>query len=192
MQVTRFVPTGKVLPEGGAQLVTATAQLSVAETLHATLLRLHWPGLASSARLAGQMTTGGWVSRTVTVKAQALVLPLASVATQRTVLVPTANVEPDGGTQLVETTRSLSVAETFHVTLARLHWPESASSAMFAGQVMTGPSRSITVTLNEQVFVPSVFVAVQVTVVVPRLNRLPLAGAQETSGLGVPVMVGGG
>jgi len=42
---------------------------------------------------------GGSVSTTVTLKVQRLVLPLVSVATQVTVVAPTAKRVPDGGAQ---------------------------------------------------------------------------------------------
>jgi hypothetical protein len=47
---------------------------------------------------------------TVTVKLQELVLAEASVAVQFTVVVPAANVEPEGGVQFTLTPGQLSVA----------------------------------------------------------------------------------
>jgi hypothetical protein len=52
---------------------------------------------------------------------------------------------------------------------------------MSAGQVMTTIAIAVTVTLKEQMLVPHRFVAVQVTVVAPGLNVLPLAGVQPAS-----------
>ena len=49
---------------------------------------------------------------------------------------------------------------------------------------------SFIVTLNEQLELPQLFVAVQVTLVVPVANVLPLAGEHTTVGAGVPVAVG--
>ena len=49
---------------------------------------------------------------------------------------------------------------------------------------------SFTVTLKVQVDEPQVFVAVQVTVVVPVENVEPEAGEQDTVGVGVPLAVG--
>ena len=61
--------------------------------------------------LAGQVTVGGWLSLTVTVKVQSSELfPLASVARQVTVVVPVGKVEPLGGVQVVVEPRQLSVA----------------------------------------------------------------------------------
>ena len=60
---------------------------------------------------------------------------------------------------------------------------------MFEGQaVITGVS--FIVTVNEQLAVPQVLVAEQVTVVVPAANVEPDAGEQTTDGIGVPVAVG--
>ena len=60
--------------------------------------------------LAGQTTTGGSVSLTVTVKLQVLVLPAASVAVQVTGVVPVPKLEPVGGLQLTVTPGQLSLA----------------------------------------------------------------------------------
>jgi hypothetical protein len=55
---------------------------------------------------------GGVVSCTRTVKAQPFVFPLSSVATQRTVVNPSPNVDPEGGVQTSSTFVSqMSVAE---------------------------------------------------------------------------------
>ncbi len=52
---------------------------------------------------------------------------------------------------------------------------------MLPGQFATGFSASTTVTLKEQAFLfPTASIAVQVTVVVPTLKKLPEAGEQET------------
>ena len=50
------------------------------------------------------------MSATVTVNAQAAVLPELSVAAQLTVVVPFGKVEPDGGLQTVDRPGQLSVA----------------------------------------------------------------------------------
>ena len=51
--------------------------------------------------LAGQLAVGASLSTTVTVKLHEEVLPLASVAVQVTVVVPSAKVEPEAGVQLI-------------------------------------------------------------------------------------------
>ena len=58
----------------------------------------------------GQMIDGISLSTTVTVKEQLFVLPAASVAMARTVVVPLANVEPLGGLKLTTTPGQLSEA----------------------------------------------------------------------------------
>ena len=78
------------------------------------------------------------MSRTVTVKVQLLVLPLASVAVLVTVVTPTGNVLPLGGVLTRFVTLQLSVAVTAKVTLLRLQRPASAFSTRFAGQVIVG------------------------------------------------------
>src|SRR6266705_5637303 len=78
--VTVVTPTRKMLPLGGRLTRLVTLQLSVALTLKVTLLRLHRPASAVTIKLAGHVITGFWLSVTVTVNAQLLVFPLASVA----------------------------------------------------------------------------------------------------------------
>jgi hypothetical protein len=60
---------------------------------------------------AGQVMTGGSVSLTVTLKEQRLVFPLASVATQITVVTPLLKYELPGGLQATVTPLQLSVAD---------------------------------------------------------------------------------
>jgi hypothetical protein len=59
---------------------------------------------------AGHVAVGGSVSLTVTVTEQVLVLPLASVAVQFTVVTPLAKVEPLEGAQLMLAPGQLSLA----------------------------------------------------------------------------------
>ena len=61
--------------------------------------------------LAGQVKFGSSVSLTVTVKKQLLVLPLASVAVQVTVVTPLAKVAPLVGRQLTVAPGQLSLAD---------------------------------------------------------------------------------
>ena len=92
VQITEFVPTGKLL---GALLVTlATPQLS--ETIgvpNATPLAEHWPGPVPVETLAGQLIVGGWVSLTVTEKLQ-VVIPQELEAVTVTVVRPTLKTVP--------------------------------------------------------------------------------------------------
>jgi hypothetical protein len=60
---------------------------------------------------AGQVTVGGWVSLTVTVKLHEPVLFEESVAVQLTVVVPFCKAEPDAGVQVgVSDSSQLSLA----------------------------------------------------------------------------------
>ena len=105
-------------------------------------------------------------------------MPAASVAVQRTVVEPTANVLSLGGEHvgaIVPSTASRAV--TVYATVA----PEAdvAENDMAEGAVMTGAavSGAVTVTVNEaRPVLPAASVAVQRTVVAPTANVLPLAG----------------
>src|ERR1041384_4117742 len=120
MFVTVVTPTGKVLPLGGVLVRFVTLQLSVAVTLKVTLLRLQRPASAFNTRFAGQVIVGFWLSSTVTVKVQLLLLPLASVAVLVTVVTPTGNVLPLGVLLTRFVTAQLSAALRAKVTLLRL------------------------------------------------------------------------
>jgi uncharacterized membrane protein len=136
--VTMVVPTGKVLPLAGLLTRFVTPQLSVALTVNVTLLRLHRPASALKTRLVGHVTTGCWLSVTVTVNMQLAVLPLASVAVLVTVVTPTGKVLPLGGLLTRFVTPQLSVALTVKVTLLRLHRPASAVKTRLLEQVISG------------------------------------------------------
>src|SRR5215813_14098559 len=98
--------------------------------------------------LAGQTSTGGSVSLTVTVKVQVLALPATSVAVQVTGVVTVPKLESVGGLQ---------------ATIWELS-PGAALLTMLPGQTSTGGSVSLTVTLKVQVLVlPAASVAVQAT-----------------------------
>jgi hypothetical protein len=63
---------------------------------------------------AGQAIVGAWVSFTVTVNVQELLLPAASFTVQVTVVVPFGKLAPEAGTQTgVPTPEQLSVAVAF-------------------------------------------------------------------------------
>ncbi len=96
VQVTVVVPTGKQSPDGGVQLTVTPGQLSVAVAVKVSTAQ-HKPGSLVSVMLAGQVTVGGSVSLTVTMKEQ-LPPPVAEV--QVTVVVPFAKAKPEGGEQV--------------------------------------------------------------------------------------------
>jgi len=129
--------------------------------------------------LAGQVITGFSVSLTVTLKLQVAVLPEASVAVQVTLFVPFAKVEPLAGLHTLVTPGQLSVALTNQVTLEASQTPAVVFVTMLAGQVITGFSVSLTVTVKLQLAVlPEASVAVQLTVFVPFGKMKPLGGVQ--------------
>src|SRR5438093_1237000 len=132
--------------------------------------------------LAGQAAmTGASPSVTVTVKVQALVLPLASVAVQVTVATPLLKVEPLAGAQTTEATAQLSLALGAVQLTAAVQTPAAVFCVILAGQVIVGISVSLTVTVKMHALVlPLPSLAVQVTVVVPLMKVAPLAGAQST------------
>ena len=134
--VTVVVPTGNVLPLAVLLTRLVTLQLSVPLTRKITLLRLHRPGSAANTRLLEQVIAGFWLSVTVTVKMQLLVLPLASVTVFVTVVVPTGNVLPLARLLTRLVTLQLSIALTKKVTLLRLQRPGSAVSTRLLEQVI--------------------------------------------------------
>ena len=132
------------------------------------------------------------MSRTVTVKVQVLVLPLASVAVFVTVVTPTGKAEPLAGTltKLV-TLPHASLAVTLKLTLLA-HWLAAALTVMLVGQVIVGPWLSRTITRCWQVVVlPLVSVAVHVTRFVPTGNcagalLLTVTAPQLSLAVGLP------
>ena len=91
--------------------------------------------------------------------------------------VPLAKLLPLARLQLTATPGQLSVPIAEKLTI-RLHWPGAVFVMIFAGQVTTGTSVSLTMMLKLQVAVlPAASVAVQVTVLVPLAKVEPLAGA---------------
>src|SRR5260370_4421908 len=133
---------------------------------------------------AGQAMLGGSMSRPVTVNEQLAVLPVASVAVQVTVVTPFGKDEPLGGLHTTLTPGQLSVTVGAKVTVAA-HTPGSVPVVISAGQVITGFSVSLTVTLKRQLAtLPLASVAVHDTVVVPTGKIDPGCGLQTTVGLG--------
>ena len=112
VQVTVVAPKGNVLPEAGLQL-TATLPSTMSTALAVKVTTAPAALVASTVILAGTMSIGGVVSRTVTVKLPWAVLPCASVAVQFTVVAPMAKVLPEAGVELTATlpsTRSVAPA----------------------------------------------------------------------------------
>src|SRR2546422_11690923 len=106
------------------------------------------PGpVASTVMLAGIVTTGAVVSRTVTVNVAVATFPWASVAVQSTRVVPSENMDPDDGLQVAVTGPStMSVAPTDNGTVAP---PDPVASAlMSAGTSSAGGVVSTTRTVD--------------------------------------------
>ena len=138
---------------------------------------------------AGQVSTGSCVSRTVTVKVHWLLLPALSNAVLVTVVVPTANAEPLGGTLTMLVTAQLSVAFTVNVTLLA-QAPGAALTVMFVGQVIVGGWASRTVTVNVHWLLwPTLSKTVLVTMVVPTWKAEPLGGTLSTLVTVVPQLL---
>src|SRR5215469_60121 len=101
----------------------------------------------------GQVSTGVFVSVTVTMKPHVPVRPCEFVAKQLIVVVPTGKVWREVISVLpilhvgVMGPSQTSLALTKRRTTAE-HWPVSLLTAMFAGQVSTGAFVSVTVTVK--------------------------------------------
>src|SRR5207249_206119 len=178
VQVTVLVPLAKLEPEAGTHRTEPPGQLSVNEKAKLALVA-HSPGAVLTVRLPGQLGTGRSVSVTVTVKVQLELLPLASVAVQVTVLVPLAKLVPDAGTHRIEPPGQLSVNEKAKLALVA-HCPGAVLTVRLPGQLGTGRSVSLTVTVKVQFeLLPLASVAVQVTVLVPLAKLVPEAGTHR-------------
>jgi hypothetical protein len=119
VQVTGDTPTGKVEPEGGAQLTVVFGQLSVTVGAGYETTASQRPGLAFAIWFGGQTITGGKISLTVMVKLQVCIPHKVVVAVQVTGVTPTPQNVPGGGTQttvpkpqgkLIEGTVKLAIA----------------------------------------------------------------------------------
>jgi hypothetical protein len=113
VQVTAVVPTGNVESDGGVQVTAGDAgpTVSVADAVNVATAPAEL--VASRVMFAGTVTTGGVVSRTVTVNDLAPVFPFPSEAVQFTVVAPTGKTEPEFFEQLTgrdPVTMSVAVA----------------------------------------------------------------------------------
>jgi hypothetical protein len=134
--VTVVIPTGKDEPEAGEYDIVAPGQLSVTDPAKFTIA-LHCPGALLAVISAGQVTAGASVSLTVTLNVHEAVFPAASVAVAVTKVVPTGNVDPEGGVTTSVTPGLSSVAVTVKFTTAS-QTPESVPTVISEGQVTTG------------------------------------------------------
>src|SRR4051794_26566733 len=181
VQCTVVAPTGSTSPEVASHDTGAgPLTRSVAVTANETVAP---PGrVASAVTAAGTVITGAVVSTTVAVNDDAGdTLPWWSLAVQLTVVLPRANVEPDGG---VHTTVGLASTASVPEAANETRAPDGpvASVVTLAGTTSAGAVRSATVTVKPDVAVlPWASVAVQVTVVAPRGINEPDTGVHFTA-----------
>src|SRR5919199_2202158 len=139
---------------------------------------------AVTVALAGIVSVGGVVSTTRTGKVAEAVLPLASVAVQVTVVVPSAKVEPEGGVHATAIGPG-SIASLAVGGVKKTCEPEELVASTGAGlgtPASVGGAESTTLTANVAVPVlPWASVAVQVTVVEPSGYVAPEAWSQFTA-----------
>jgi len=179
VQVTVVVPMGNCAPDAGVQdAVSDPSTLSSAET---PKLAVAPSGDVASTLMSETWTTGFVVSTTVIVNEPLPVLLCLSVALHTTVVVPTANVDPDVREQVGATGPSrASVADTLKVAVAPLD--DCASTFNAPGTLTTGGvvSTSVTLTVNEPVLtLPCASAARHATLVSPTGNVAPDAGEQD-------------
>jgi hypothetical protein len=178
VQFTVVTAMGNVAPLGGVQFTTLLPSTrSVADAEYVNVAPAEF--VAASVALAGTVTVGGVVSRTVTVNVACPLLPRLSVALHVTVVGPSGNVVPLTGVQLIATapsTTSFALAVYVNGAPAAL----VASTKVFDGTVSAGAVVSLTVTVNEPaLLLPRVSVAVHDTVVVAIAKTDPLAGTHD-------------
>jgi hypothetical protein len=131
----------------------------------------------SNIEVCGLASSCKQTSKTVTVKEQLAVLPAASRAVQVTVVVPTANDDPEGGLQTVVAAEQLSVVFGAGKLTTVPALPGAVTAVTPAGQLIVGACVSTTVTLNEQA-TPAA--GSHVTVVAPIGKTDPGGGKQAT------------
>ncbi len=157
--------------------MTPTASVAVA----AKVATAPAADVASIVWLAGSVSAGAVVSRTLMMMLPEAVLPAASVAERDTEAKPIPNVLPEGGFAITGTlllTKSLAVATNVTGAPAAL----VASAVAVVGAEMTGGVVSRTVTVNELwAALPAASLALRCTVVTPSGNVLPEAGLAVTA-----------
>jgi hypothetical protein len=192
VQLTVVVPTGKVLPEAGVHVTVGCAStVSVAVGVKVTTAP---EALEAYALMSvGTVKVGAAESLTVTLNVfGVLVLPVASLAVQLTVVSPSGNVLPEAGAQVIvgfASTASLADGAGEKVTTAPA--PLVASTVMPLGTVRLGAVVSLTVTLNDfsALVLPAASLAVQLTVVSPSAKVPPEAGIHDPVGCSSTVSV---
>jgi hypothetical protein len=178
--LTVVVPTGNVLPLGGlATMFGGGLHPPLALAVKNTVAPLEL--VAFTTMFDEQFNRiGVFVLTTVTVKLQEA-LPLSSLASQFTVVVPTGKVLPDDGL-------AVTVGDTPHVSLAftlkNTAMGTVEVTTMLDGQLIdTTQFCGSTMTVNSQfVLFPQESLAVTLTEFSPIGNKLPLGGSAVTVG----------
>jgi hypothetical protein len=97
-QFTGVIPTGKVEPEGGLQMIVKVGHPLEVGSGYVTVAEPEPAGFAGATMSCGQLRTHN-VLLTVTVKVQVTGLPEPALVSHVTVVAPTGKLEPDGGLQ---------------------------------------------------------------------------------------------
>lgn len=182
--VTVVVPLGNTEPDGGRLTTVTPGQLSVAVTVNVVNAE-HRFGSVDLVIFAGQVIVGACVSFTVTVKLHDAVFGgvAESLTVQVTVVTPFGKAPPEGGLHTgVPTPGQLSLAVGFVYVTTAEHTFGSVGFVILVGQsVSVGACVSFTVTvkLHDAGF-PIASLTLQVTVVTPFGNAVPLEGVHVT------------
>src|ERR1035437_9800965 len=91
--VNVVVPTANALPDAGLETIVGLPQLSVPVTVN-VIIAVQVLISAFIVISDGQVIEGDWLSTTVTVNEQVLILPYISVAVPVTVVIQVANILP--------------------------------------------------------------------------------------------------
>lgn len=135
VQVTVVTPIGKLEPEAGVQVTgLEPSQVSLAVAVNVAVAEPEPIGFSVTLIGPGQVTTGPWLSATVTVKLHEPLLPDASEAVQVTVVVPLGNAVPEAGEHAtVRDPSQASVAVGAVYVATAVHNPASVLIEMFVG-----------------------------------------------------------
>jgi hypothetical protein len=177
VQVTVVVPTGNSEPLAGLQTTDTALTASVAVgAVYDTEVPATFEVV--TVTFAAVPITGAVVSRTSTEKLDEAVLFAASKALHATRVLPSGNVEPLAGEQATDVTPTASLADGGAKVIVA---PAAlvASAVRLVSVAIVGAVTSLTLTLNDAVpTLPAASWAVQLTVVDPTANVVPLAGEQ--------------
>src|SRR3954447_5217854 len=140
------MPTGKVAPDPGTHATVGLGStMSVAVGSAKATIVPFWPAAGVVTGAGMPLSTGGAVSTTSTVNVDDEWFPLASWALHVTLVVPSANTEPDGGVH----TR-LGLGSTASVAANVIAAPaELVAGVVALGETIDGAVVSCTVTVKD-------------------------------------------